>query len=473
MRVLGLALVVAACGQDNLAGVNKGDAAGAVTRAGALAQVRNATFADVAEAVMPGVVSIASEREPQRGEGMPFSGDPFHHFFGLPGPDGSPSVPQEGLGSGVVVTADGLVLTNNHVVENSSSLFVTLADGRTLDAEVVGTDPKSDLAVIRLLGKPRDLHPLDLGDSSRIRLGDVVLAVGNPFGVGQTVTMGIVSAKGRANLGIADFEDFIQTDAAINPGNSGGPLVSASGQVIGINTAILSRTGSSIGIGFAIPSTMAREIMRALVEDGRVVRGWLGVAIQDVDRDLAKGLGLSQDQGVLVSDVSPNSPAARARLERGDLITAIDGTAVTSTGQLRNAIARAGAGARMRLRVARAARSFDVPVTLGELPTEPDEQEVVPPREPHLLGLEVAPLDEASRRRFGVPGAERGVLVTGVARGSSAARAGIQAGDVILQVNRQAVTSPQEFVRQMQKSGDAIALLVSRQGTTVYIPLRK
>jgi serine protease Do len=416
------------------------------------------------------VVSIVSVGRSERAA-APFD-DPLHRFFGQePPPDG----PEEGIGSGVIVSDDGLVLTNNHVVVNSDALWVTLADGRELEADVLGTDTLSDIALLRLRGDLRGLRSLPLGDSSRIRLGDTVLAVGNPFGVGQTLTMGIISAKGRANLGIADYEDFIQTDASINPGNSGGPLVNMAGQVIGINTAILSRTGASIGIGFAIPSNMAREIMQALIENGRVVRGFVGVMIQEIDRDLAQALSLPVDRGVLVSDTAPGGPAARAGLRRGDVIVAVDGEPISSTGQLKNTIAAAGAGAHLKLRLQRDGKTLDVPVTLAELPTP----EAEPPRPSEIhgdesMGLELAPLDEAARRRFRVPrDVKGGVLVTGVVPGSVAARAGIRPGDLVLGVGRRSVGSPAEFHRLVAGAGDVVALLVQREGQTVYLALRK
>jgi serine protease Do len=278
--------------------------------------------------------------------------------------------PQRGLGSGVVV-ADNVIVTNNHVVEGADELRITTADKREITAEVAGTDPRSDLAVLRIKGKIEGLKPIEFGDSQALRPGDVVLAVGNPFGVGQTVTMGIVSAKGRADLGIVDYEDFIQTDAAINPGNSGGALVNMEGKLVGVNTAILSRTGAFAGVGFAIPSEMVKPIMQSLLENGKVVRGWLGVTIQDVDAELARAMSLPSASGVLISDLAPGGPAARAGVQRGDVVVRIDGKPVESTGRLRNLIAAAGARGKVSLDLVRKGKPQTLSVELGEMPNDP------------------------------------------------------------------------------------------------------
>ena len=251
---------------------------------------------------------------------------------------------ENSLGSGVIVRKSGVILTNNHVIEGASKIRVTLSDGRDFDAEVVGADPKSDIAVIKMLKPPKDLAPIALGDSDSLRLGEMVVAIGNPFGLGHTVTMGIVSAKGRANVGIVDYEDFIQTDAAINPGNSGGALIDLQGRLIGINTAIASRSGGYQGIGFAVPSNMARAVMNSLLKHGRVVRGWLGVAIQPVTKDLQRAMGLKTTKGVLISDVMQDSPAARSGIKRGDVIE-LAGETLRDPVHLRNRVAAAGSGA--------------------------------------------------------------------------------------------------------------------------------
>lgn len=295
-------------------------------------------ISDVAERVVAGVVNIASEKVVRETGGPPqfgplFNEPFFRHFFG--GPPGPGSRPQErrenSLGSGVIVSHDGVVLTNNHVIENADKIRVALADGRELDAEVVGRDPESDLGVLKLKGELKDLKPLVFGDSDTLRLGQVVLAIGNPFGIGQTVTMGIVSAKGRASVGIVQYEDFIQTDAAINPGNSGGALVNMHGELVGINTAIISRSGGYQGVGFAIPTKMARPIMESLLQHGKVARGWLGVAIQDVTPELREALGVGAEKGVLLSDVTPGSPADKGGLKRGDIVLKLNGQVMDSS----------------------------------------------------------------------------------------------------------------------------------------------
>ena len=278
-----------------------------------------------------------------------------------------PSGPQ-GLGSGVIVDKKGLVLTNNHVIENASEVIVSLSDGRKFDAEIVGTDPKSDLAVLRLEGNVKKLKPMKFGDSGRLRLGEFVLAIGNPFGLSGSVTLGIVSATGRANVGIVDYEDFIQTDAAINPGNSGGALVNMRGELVGINTAILSRSGGYQGIGFSIPSNMVRTIMDELVKNGRVRRGWLGIRIEDVTPAIAREQGMKDARGVLVRSVMDNSPAAAAGIKEGDVVLKINGKKVDSSSRLRNIVALEGVGVKTTFTIFRDGKSKDIEVKLGELP---------------------------------------------------------------------------------------------------------
>jgi serine protease Do len=439
------------------------------------------TIADIAERAAPSVVNVASSKTMKVRPGIaPFLDDPFfRHFFG-PG-RGEPREQerlQRGMGSGVIVSKDGIVLTNNHVVAGAEEIQVTTADDREFKAKVVGTDEKSDLAVLRLEGDTSDLVPIEFGDSSRLRLGDIVLAIGNPFGVGQTITMGIVSAKGRANMGIVDYEDFIQTDAAINPGNSGGALVDMEGRLVGVNTAILSRTGGYMGIGFAIPSNMAQPIMQSLVADGKVVRGWLGVGIQEVDPELAKALGASTTQGVLVSEVMPDGPGARAGLRRGDVIVSVDGKATPSTGRLRNVIASSRAGSAVTLSLMRDGKAQELKVTLGELPAEEGAKEPRGPEgptaAPSVEGLSLENLSPQSRRRFEVPASvTSGVIIAGVSPGSAAAKAGLRPGDVILEVDRSKVDSVTAFQNAQKRSKDRLLLLVSRQGRTLYVVLKR
>ncbi len=347
----------------------------------------SASIADVAERALPSVVNISLTKLSRLQAPAMF---PF--FFG-PGPGQGQQGQQgerreQGMGSGVIVSSDGYVITNNHVVEDAQDIKVTLNDRREFDAEVVGTDPKSDVALIRLKDAPGGLRPIQIGDSSALRLGDVVLAIGNPFGVGQTVTMGIVSAKGRADVGIVDYEDFIQTDAAINPGNSGGALIDTEGRLVGINTAILSRSGGYQGIGFAIPTNMAIPIMESLKKYGKVTRGWLGVSIQDVDKELSHAMKLPTTEGVLIADVQPGSPAGRSGLKRGDVVTKVDAKPVTTTGQLRNAIASSGANRKVTLELYRDGKLQTLAVSLGESPNDAPAARAAPAGAPHQPGVQ-------------------------------------------------------------------------------------
>ncbi len=433
------------------------------------------SIADVAGKVVPSVVNIYANRVIKTGPagGMsPLMQDPlFQQFFG-----GRMQVPREqtqrSLGSGVIVSKDGIILTNNHVVEQADEIHVSFADRTDLKAKIVGTDPKTDLAVIRVEGHVKGLHPLQFGDSSALRLGDVVLAVGNPFGVGQTVTMGIVSATGRANMGLADYEDFIQTDAAINPGNSGGALVNMNGQLVGINTAILSHSGGNQGIGFAIPSNMAKTIMDSLLTHGKVVRGWLGVTIQDMNPQLAEAMGTQASKGVLISDVTDKSPAAKAGLKRGDVIVSVNGEAMKSSAQLRSHIATLGKDAKVSLEVVRNGEHKDFEITLGELPENAGGKVVE--QKGLLDGLHLEELNSENRAKFDIGNRiSKGVVVTEVASGTAAEQTGLQPGDVIIEVNRQPVTSLEAFQKTYKSSKQNLLLLVYRQGSTVYLMLRK
>jgi serine protease Do len=427
------------------------------------------SIADVAEKAMPSVVNISLTKV-SRGPGM--------QFFPFFGPPDSEERREQGMGSGVIVSADGYVVTNNHVVSDATEIKVTTSDKREFMATVVGTDPKSDVALIKIKD-PSGLTPIAFGDSSRARLGEVVLAIGNPFGVGQTVTMGIISAKGRADLGIVAYEDFIQTDAAINPGNSGGALVNMEGKLIGINTAILSRTGGYQGVGFAIPTSMVQPIMESLKKSGKVVRGWLGVSIQDVDQEIASAMKLPSAGGILISDVRPGTPAAKGGLRRGDVVLRVDGIAVSSTGQFRNMIAASGAGKKVTLEILRDGKPATVAVELGEMPDT--ESAALPgggPNAPQggsaLDGLTLQAITPEARRAFGIPDdVQSGVVITRVDPKSRAARAGLRPGDVVLEVNRAPVDTIQRFNELYSKSKDGVLLLVNRRGNNQFVVVRR
>ncbi|HEX7842851.1 MAG TPA: DegQ family serine endoprotease [Kofleriaceae bacterium] len=431
-----------------------------------------ATIADVAAKVTPSVVNVFSERRIAPPEASPYFTNPFfRYYFRRPAQDlrQQPVQRERSLGSGVIVSSDGVILTNSHLVERADRVRVALHDGRELEAKVVGSDPPSDVAVLRV--KAQGLPALGVADSSRLRTGDLVLAIGDPFGLGQTVTMGIVSATGRANLGITDYEDFIQTDAAINPGNSGGALVDMGGNLVGLNTAIASRSGGYQGIGFAIPSNMVVQVEDAILHHGKVTRGWLGVAVQAIDENLARSLKLEPGHGVLVSDVTPGSPAAKAGIARGDVIVSVDGAPATTPAQLRNLIALAGKGKRVRLAVEHGGTLRRVDVALGELPSDAGAPQTVD--QGLFGGVTVQPLDRASRSRLRVPPGVDGVLVARVSPDSPAAEMGLREGDVILQVNQTPTPAIDALRKALQGDQRAVLLLIYRDGTTLYLSLSR
>jgi len=435
------------------------------------------SYSELVKAVMPAVVNIFSTRVVRSpGAPNPFFGDPFfRHFFGE-GPSRQQEVPRErreqSLGSGVIVSADGYVMTNNHVIAGADEVRVTLADRREMEARVVGADPKTDLAVLKL--EARNLPHLALGDSDQTEVGEVVLALGNPFGLGQTVTLGIISAKGRANMGIADYEDFIQTDAAINPGNSGGALVNTQGELIGINTAIASRTGGYQGVGFAIPSNMARDVSQNLIKDGRVRRGYLGVVIQPVTPALAEAFKLKEARGALVGDVAPNTPAARGGLRRGDVVIEYEGEEVEDSAQLRLRVARTPIGSTASLVVLRDGQRVPLKVTVGELEEE-ETQARGGAEAPSgaLQGIAVGPLTADLARRLDLPRSVSGVVVSEVQPGSAAEEAGLRLGDVIREVNRKPVGSVTAYQAAARAAGrGAVVLLIQRGDSTAYVTVR-
>jgi serine protease Do len=428
------------------------------------------TFRQVAAAVGPAVLNINTVtvvRNPFAAPRSPmeefFGEEFFRRFFG-----GPREFTQRSLGSGVIVDASGTALTNAHVVEGASEIEVVTADGKKVKAKVVGADARSDLAVLKLQ-TGANYPAARLGDSDAMQVGDWVLAIGSPFGFTQTVTAGIISAKGRV-LESGPVSDFLQTDAAINPGNSGGPLVNMTGEVIGINTAIASRTGGSQGIGFAIPINVAKRIYTELTTRGKVTRGWLGVSVQALTAELAKGFGATEDAGVLVADVIDGSPAEKGGLKAGDIILEFNGKKVVAPGDLQRAVGLAGPGSTARLKVLRDKGERTVELRIGEAPEQAEAGAKPAETAKGLLGLDVQPVTPEIARQLGVRSGE-GVVVAAVEDGSPAEGAGIQAGDVIREVNRAKVRSVPDFERTIRalKSGDRVTILLQRGGQALFV----
>ncbi len=410
------------------------------------------SFAPVVKKVMPSVVKV-DIRIPGKEVNLGVPGFPdnplFQQFFGGMPQRHMMTPEQRGVGSGVIVTKDGYILTNNHVVDGANEVNVTLNDGRQMKAKVIGKDAKSDIAVIKI--DEKDLPAVTFADSAQCEAGDVVLAIGNPFNVGQTVTMGIISATGRGGVGIEDYEDFIQTDAAINPGNSGGALVDAEGRLIGINTAIYSRSGGNQGIGFAIPTDLARGVMTSLIEHGRVTRGYLGARIQDIDGALAKAFDLKNTQGALVSAVEPNGPAAKAGIKAGDVITKFNGHPVSDGRHLRLEVGATAPGEKVEVALLRNGSPKTLDVKVKEIPGEEQlaskDSSSESTATDTLQGVAVTDLDSQARQQFNIPEDVKGALVTEVAPNSASADAGLKPGDVITEINRHEVTSANDAVR--------------------------
>ena len=433
----------------------------------------NDTFVRVSREAMASVVNISSTRNVKQSQTSPFLEDPFfRRFFGeeFGRRFQQPKERQEhGLGSGVIVRADGYIVTNNHVVEKADQLMVLLGDKRKYSAELIGTDPKTDLAVIKI--KATHLPSLPWGDSHSLQVGEMVLAVGNPFGLNQTVTMGIVSAVGRANMGIVDYENFIQTDAAINPGNSGGALVNLKGELIGINTAIFSRTGGYMGIGFAIPSQMVKHVMNSLIGHGKVVRGWLGVSIQELTPDLATQFKAPDTGGALVGDVFAKSPAEEAGLQRGDVIQSYHGLPVKGPTQLRSLVAETLPDTTVTMAIWRNERAKNLQVTIGEMPEKLATLSRI--EKGHatgvhaLAGITVGPITPEKGRKLA------GVMITKVEPDTPGQRAGLRQGDIIVELNRQEIQTVDDFEHQVEQLAphSSVLVLLKRGNGTIFLSI--
>jgi Do/DeqQ family serine protease len=431
------------------------------------------SLAAVAEVTKPSVVNVSTTttvnvQESPFGE---FFNDPFFRkFFGnqFKHPEQRRKYKSSALGSGVIVSADGYILTNYHVIKGAQEIKVILYDGREFTGKVIGDDPPTDIAVLKI--EARNLPAIKMGDSRKLKAGDIVLAIGNPFGLNQTVTMGIVSAVGRANVGISSYEDFIQTDAAINPGNSGGALVNADGELVGINTAIFSTSGGYMGIGFAIPSDMANSVSQSIVKHGRVIRSWLGVTVQDLTPELAKSFRIKQEKGALVTDVTRNSPAEAAGFKRGDLIVRFGGNSVDNSLGLRNMVVNTQPGKTVEVQVVRAGKPLTLKVTLRELAAKKEIRKAG--YNNVLKGVHVEELTPDIRAGLNIPAEVKGVVVTGISSESPAAEVLLK-NDIIQEINRKSILNLGDYEKIVSRIGpsDTVLLLIYRNGDYAYVTI--
>ncbi|NWF76800.1 MAG: DegQ family serine endoprotease [Nitrospirae bacterium] len=432
----------------------------------------NEAIAAIAAVVKPSVVNISSTKIIRsKSNNSLFPDDPlFRKFF-----DDSfrfferpRQFKQSSLGSGVIVDQSGYILTNNHVIKDAEEIKIKLFDKREFTGKVIGTDPKTDLAVIKI--DATDLPAIKFGNSDNLKVGETVLAIGNPFGLNETVTSGIISAIGRANVGIADYEDFIQTDAPINPGNSGGALVNIKGELVGINTAIFSTTGGYQGIGFAIPSNMAKAVMQDLIQKGKVVRGWLGVTIQSLTPDLSEQFGIKDEKGVLVGDVIENSPAKQAGIERGDVIIGFNGKKVDDVTQLKNLVANTQPGKKVAVELIREGNRKTLMVTISELPSE-----ITTVKESYdnlLKNVSVQELSPKLKKRLNIPERINGVIITDI-EDDSPAKGHLERGDIIIEINKVPINSLKDYESVVSKiqANEEILILISRQNSTFFVLL--
>jgi serine protease Do len=449
-------------------------AAWAQSAPAAAAQTLSLAFEQAAEAITPSIVTINSTKKTKITKEQRKQLEPFKDFFGedlfdrfMP----FDQIPQQGMGTGVIVDGEGHILTNNHVVGDADEVRVKLQNGKTFKAKVVGSDSRSDLAVIKI--SERSIPAAKLGDSDGLKIGEWVVAAGNPFGLDNSITAGIVSAKGRSLMGGGQYEDFIQTDAAINPGNSGGPLVNLNGEVVGINTAIFSRSGGYMGIGFAIPINMARNVMKSLITEGRVVRGWLGVGIQNLSEDLAQSFEYAGTEGALVGHVEKSGPAAKAGLKQGDIIVSINGQKVTNVNQLRNIVASLPPGKSVELSAIRNGRKIASNVEIGELPSQEATAEEAEEDSGLDIGVALEPLSPEIRRRLKTERSE-GVVVSSVRPEGLAAKAGVQPGDVIVSLGGEEVSSISQFRQLLRKQDlkNGARMVVESQGMERFVFLK-